>query len=252
MTEHPDLVIEGHRATITLNRPEKHNVLEVEDIPRFHDLLARVAAANDVRVLVITGTGEKTFCSGINLGDIEATDWSENPLEGLCNAVEALPIPTIAALNGSVYGGATDLTLACDFRIGVEGMKCTVPPARIGLIYNVSGMRRFVERLGLGPAKRLLMSAETMTDRTLLDIGFTDFLVARDDFAATVDKLAERLCGLAPKSVQGMKKALNGIARGTLDVEETERAIIESFRSEDLKEGLAAMAEKRAPVFKGR
>lgn len=252
MTEHPHLVVDGHRATITLNRPDKHNVLEVDDIPRFRDLLDKVAAAPEVRVLVITGTGEKTFCSGINLGDIEATDWRENPLEGLCNAVEALKVPTIAALNGGVYGGAADLALACDFRIGVEGMKCRVPPARIGLIYNVSGMRRFVERLGLGPAKRLLMSAETMADRTLLDIGFADFLVARGDFAATVDELADRLSGLAPGAVQGMKKALNGIARGTLDVEATERAIVESFRSEDLKEGLAAMAEKRAPNFTGR
>ena len=122
---------EGMRATITLNRPDKHNALELDDLPALEALLGRAEAEAGLRVLILTGTGEKSFCSGVTIGDIAGTDWRETPLGRLTMRMERVRVPTIAALNGGVYGGAVDLALACDFRIGVSGMALSIPPATL-------------------------------------------------------------------------------------------------------------------------
>ncbi len=252
MGENLRLAIEGSRATITLDRPEKHNLLEIDDLARMTELLEAVDAEKALRVLVVTGEGDKSFCSGIAIGEIASTDWSENPLERMIARLEAVRLPVICALNGSVYGGASDLALACDFRIGVLGMRLFIPPARLGLMYNVTGMRRIVERLGLGTAKRLLLAADEMDAKALLGAGYLDELVAREELSAATERLAGRLERLAPLSVQGMKRALNGIARGELDEEGIKAAILACFDSADAREGAAAFAEKRKPRFTGR
>lgn len=252
MAEHPSLVLDGPRATITLERPEKHNLLEVEDIPRFIELIERVDAARDVRALVVTGAGAKTFCSGIAIGDIAQTDWSDNPLERLVNRLEAVRVPSICALNGSVYGGACDLALACDFRIGVEGMRLVLPAARLGLMYNMTGLKRLVERLGLNVAKRILLLAEEFDDAALLEAGYVMRLVPPAELGSATDALARRLESLSPLALSGMKRALNEIARGDLDAKRTQELILASFASEDAKEGAKAFAERREPRFTGR
>lgn len=252
MAEHPSLAIVGARATITLERPEKHNLLEVDDIPRFLGLLEKVDAAEAVRVLVVTGAGEKTFCSGIAIGDIAATDWSDNPLERLVKRLEAVRVPSICALNGSVYGGACDLALACDFRLGVEGMRLVLPAARLGLMYNVTGLRRLVERVGLNMAKRIMLLAEELDDKALVECGYLMRLVPRADLGPETEALARRIESLSPLALAGMKRALNEIARGELDAKAAQERILASFASEDAKEGAKAFAERRAPRFSGR
>ncbi|MCZ6720619.1 MAG: enoyl-CoA hydratase/isomerase family protein [Proteobacteria bacterium] len=252
MAEHVRLELAERRATITLDRPDKHNLLEIDDLARFGELIEAVDAAPECRVLIITGTGAKTFCSGIAIGDIAATDWSDNPLERLNARLERVRVPSIAALNGSVYGGACDLALAADFRIGVEGMRLRLPAAGLGVAYNVTGMRRLVERLGLNHAKRILLAAQELSAEALLACGYLDELVAPGALEGTTDRRARRLEELAPRAVQGMKKALNAIARGQLDESEAQATILASFASEDAREGAAAFAEKRKPRFTGR
>ncbi len=252
MSKHLRLDIDGQRATITLDRPDKHDMLEAADLADFEDLLGRVDGAGDVRVLVVTGAGEAAFSSGFAHGDVAATDWRDNPVERLCARIEDARVPTICALNGSVYGGAADIALACDFRIGVEGMRLMVPAARLGVFYNVGGLRRFAARLGAGPARRLLIAGEAFDGQGLLHIGYLDALAKRDVFDARVDGLAERIASLAPRAVQGMKRALVQISRGALDEDWAQREILACFESGDLAEGLAAFAEKRAPKFTGR
>jgi enoyl-CoA hydratase/carnithine racemase len=183
---------------------------------------------------------------------VATTDWRDNPIEKLTNRLEDIRVPTVAALNGSVYGGAGDLALACDFRIGVVGMKFAMPAARLGVMYNVSGIRRFAARLGPGPARRLLLADETMDADELLRIGYLDWLVPREALQARVDTLVETLAGLAPGAVQGMKRALVEIQRGTLDEARAAEEILACFASADMKEGLAAFAERRKPKFTGR
>jgi enoyl-CoA hydratase/carnithine racemase len=256
MSEHILLTIDGPRATITLNNPAVHNRLAPADIRALVAHLDTIEAATDVRVLVLTGAGEKTFCAGFDLGSLKPGAASaEGPrysFEALCDRVEACRIPTIGALNGSVYGGGTDLALACDFRVGVRGMRAFLPAGRLGLHYYPGGLRRFTERLGPGVAKRFLLLAEEFDDSELLRIGYIDWLVERAAFAAKVDGLATTLGGLAPLSVTGMKASINDINRSAFDEAAMRQRIRTCALSEDLVEGIAAVTEKRKPVFRGR
>ena len=135
------------------------------------------------------------------------------------NRLEDLRVPTIAAMNGGVYGGATDLALACDFRIGVHGMRMFMPAARLGIVYYEGGLRRYVTRLGLNNAKRLFLTAATMEADDLLRMGFVSELVEPEQLDETVDALATQIAGNAPLAVAALKAALNDVAAGTLDPE---------------------------------
>ena len=159
--------------------------------------------------------------------------------------------PTIARLNGSVFGGATDLALACDFRVGVLGMRLRMPAARLGLHYYPSGLRRYVSRLGLSAAKRLFLLADEWDGDELLRIGYLDALVAQDRLDTQVDALAQSLLAGAPLALAGMKASLNEIARGECKLEKLREREARCAASADLKEGLAAYAQKRAPRFRG-
>ena len=254
----PVFSVQGGRADVRLNRPAQHNRIEPADLGALIEIFARVERDPAIRVLVLTGTG-KSFSSGYHLGDLSdrsrtpsAQDRGDSGFADMVDRLENLPCATICALNGGVYGGSTDLALACDFRIGVEGMRMFMPAARLGLHYYESGLRRYVTRLGLAAAKRLFLAAEPQDDAALLRIGFLDELVPPGELSARVDALAATLAANAPLAVSGMKRALNAIASDRLDREALKRARALCASSEDLKEGLAAWAEKRQPAFRGR
>lgn len=249
----PQLTITGARAEIRLNRPRQHNRLENSDIILLRQHFAAIDAARDVRVLVVTGNGP-TFCSGYDLGSLrgggERVEGAS--FEHLTDELERLRPPTICALNGPVYGGGTDLALACDFRIGIEGMRMFMPAARIGLQYYPGGLRRYTTRLGLGAAKKLFLTAQPIQADEMLRIGYLDEIVPASGLAARVDELAETLAGLAPLALEGMKKALNDIARAELNDDAARDASARVRKSEDVREGLRAMQEKRKPQFQRR
>lgn len=251
-SDHFQLRIEGQRATLTLDRPERHNSLDGDDLGELRRLLGQIENTEGLRVLILTGAGDKTFCAGFALDKIAEQDWKDRPFESAVAKLEQCALPTICALNGGVYGGGAELALACDFRVGIEGMAMFVPPARIGIHYPASGLRRYIERLGLNAAKRILLSCEKFDGAELLRIGFLDALVPAAHLDAHVDDLASRIAALAPLSVQGMKRTLNEIARGSLDPAEAAARTEACWRSDDHQEGLAANAERRPPVFLGR
>ena len=246
----PILTVDGARATIRLNRPRHHNRIETGDIATLCEQFAQIEKDRRIRVLVLAATG-RTFCAGFNLEELAPERYDETALgfDRMVDQLEVLRVPTIAAVGGSLYGGGTDLALACDFRIGVPGIELMMPAGRIGVHYYYGGLRRYVTRLGLGAAKRLFLTAEKIDADELLRIGFLDAVVPSDELAPRVDALAERLAAHAPTAVQGMKRALNNIAAGTADAAEIARAWRESMRSADVAEGLAALAEKRKPRF---
>lgn len=254
----PILELSRDRATIRLNRPRHRNRIERGDVGVLCDLLTSLDRNPGLRVLVLTGAGS-TFCAGYDLGALEtesaeaaASEPGPDLFERMVDQLEDLRVPTICALNGSVYGGATDLALACDFRIGVEGMELGMPASRLGVHYYLSGMRRYVTRLGLGAAKRLFLTGVPMSAGRLLEIGYLDEVVPVGELAARVEALATLLASRAPLAVQGMKRALNAIARGNPSAVEVDADVLRCMRSEDLVEGLAAWKEKRAPLFRGR
>ncbi len=256
MTNTVLLDIAGPRATITLNDPAKHNRLDPAGLSK---LRAAVDAANanpEVRVTVITGTGEKTFCSGYDLGSISSGKGprpvEEDSFETVMDRIEAMRMPTLCALNGGVYGGATDMALACDFRLGVKGMKFFMPAARFGLHYYPGGLRRYTQKVSPSFAKRAFLLSEDFTDEALLAVGYLDWLVERADFKTRVDEMANKLAGLAPLSMSNMKRAIEQFAQAAPDIPKIRDGIRECATSDDLREGLAALKERRAPAFKGR
>lgn len=246
----PVLTIAGARATIRLNRPRLHNRIETGDIAVLCELFARIEQDRRIRVLVLAAGG-RTFCSGFNLEELapERHDDGAPAFDRMVDQLEALRVPTICAVNGSLYGGGTDIALACDFRIAVAGIELMMPASRIGVHYYYGGLHRYVTRLGLGAAKRLFLTADKLGAEELLKIGFVDELVPAGELAARVNALADRLAANAPAAVQAMKRALNRIAAGTADPAEIERAWRASMRAPEVAEGLAAIAEKREPKF---
>jgi enoyl-CoA hydratase/carnithine racemase len=250
----PELSIDGRVATITLRRPEVANRLELADLDLLREQIAQVDARPDVLVLRLAGEG-RHFCSGFNLGNVAAGEAGAGGarFEALADAIEQARPVTIAVLHGGAYGGATDLALACDFRIGAPSAEMFVPAARLGLLFYRGGLQRYVSRLGLQVAKRVLLAGETLDAQAMLDCGYLDRLAASAEaLHAAVDELAATLAAMAPLALLGMKKHLNRIARGTLDVDEIARDIAGADASEDLREGARARAEKRTPVFRGR
>ncbi|MBS4048600.1 MAG: enoyl-CoA hydratase/isomerase family protein [Alphaproteobacteria bacterium] len=243
--------IQASLATVTFCRPEKHNALEIGDLEDLDSVLAGLAGHSDIRALILSAQG-KSFCAGVDFGAVAGHDWRDNPLERVCDRLEALPFPTLCVLQGGVYGGGTDLALACDFRLGARGIRCFIPPAKLGIQYHPHGLKRAVTRLGIGPAKRLFLATETFDDAEMLRTGFLDWLVEPETLAERAQALATTFSGLAPQAVRGMKQSLNEIAAGLFDERAARDRAAGSFRSEDFLEGRAAMTEKRPPKFSGR
>jgi enoyl-CoA hydratase/carnithine racemase len=246
----PSLSIEGAVARIELARPEQHNAIEAGDVGRIRAHLADIDDAAAVRVLVVTGRGP-TFCAGASLTEIETGEMSGALFETLTDGLAGVRVPTICALNGSVYGGGTELALCCDFRIGVLGSRMSVPAARLGLCYPLAGLRRYVEALGLGVASRLLLAGDELDADEMIAVGFLHRLVHRDELETETEVLARQLASLGPLAVQAMKRILRQIARGKVDEVEVRRLVDACAASEDLREGLRARRERRDPEFRG-
>lgn len=242
----------GPAARLTIDDADRHNVLTRGALGRITECLRELERDPDARVLILTGAGERTFCAGLSLPEIEAGQLNEPMFEAVADRLAALPLPKIAALNGSAYGGGVELGLCCDFRIGIAGLRARVPAASIGLCYPPSGIRRYVSRLGPGAAKRLLVAAETFDSAELLRIGYLQEVCRPDELAARTQALAEHLAGLAPLSVRAMLQVCDGVAEGRLNDEQATAWAERCNASEDLQEGLRAVQQKRPPAFRGR
>ena len=251
----PLLDIAGARATIRLNRPKHRNRLEADDLDALSKLFDRIEADPAIRVLVLTGTG-RAFSAGYDLNSIAERAASAieqksagSAFETVVNRLEDLALPTICRLNGGVYGGAPDLALACDFRIGVDTAEMFMPAALRGLHYYKSGIERYVSRLGVDNAKMLFLTAQKIGATEMLRIGYLTAMVPVEALDQEVDRLANILAANAPVAMAGMKRAINEFARGKLDEEAADQRHRDSMRSAEIKEGIKAFAEKRPPRF---
>jgi len=255
----PLLDIDGARATIRLNRPRHLNRLQADDLAALLVLFDRIEADPAIRVMVLTGTG-RAFSAGYDLNSVaeravsakeekEEEQSAGSAFEAVVNRLEDLGVPTICRLNGGVYGGSTDLALACDFRIGVDTAEMFMPAARLGLHYYKSGIKRYVSRLGADNARKLFLTAEKIEAPEMLRIGYLTAMVPAEALDEEVDRLASILAGNAPLAMRGMKRAINEFARGDLDDAAADRRHRDSMRGAEIKEGIKAFAEKRPPKF---
>jgi enoyl-CoA hydratase/carnithine racemase len=266
MTEERALLSEqrGHVGVITFNRPERRNALTPAMLIELHEALDRWASEDDVRAVVITGAGDKAFSSGYDILAIPTDVTPEtarrlrdsNPLELGLNSVKHFPYPTIAMLNGHCFGGALNLALCCDLRIGVDDMAIGMPAARLGVVYPHEGVAQFASVLGMARARELFFTARTYRGAELREIGLVERLVPRAELEKTAFDLADEIAANAPLALRGIKRVLNLVeaAAPLSDAarKEAQALLAASLQSDDAKEGQRAFVEKRRPRFAGR
>jgi enoyl-CoA hydratase/carnithine racemase len=251
----PLLDIAGSVATLTLRRPSLRNSLTDDDL---NTLLAHFDAINRntaVQVVVLradtSGQKQAVFSAGYHVGGFDNDPMSPLFFEKIPEALERLRTVTICALNGSVYGGATGLVLACDFTVAQSGFTWRMPAAALGLHYYPSGLRRYVSRFGLQASKRAFLLGQALPYESLDTLGIFEALVAADAFEGTVQNLVNILLNMAPLALAQTKKSLNEIAAGLYSEPALKERSRNSVHSQDFAEGRAAFAERRAPKFTG-
>jgi enoyl-CoA hydratase/carnithine racemase len=245
---------------LTISNPVKRNALD-------HPILDAIAAVlddiGDARAVLLTGA-EGMFSSGYDIGDIpddvfaeEAERLVAHPFTAALAALERCEVPTVAALPGHTIGGGLELALACDLRVAADGILLGMPPAKLGLVYSHTGLRRFLEAIGAPRTRELFLTARNVDARTALTWGLVNQVVGVSELESAALDLVQDLAANAPLSVRGNKRAIRELlaADGQLDAE-VERELIElreaSFQSEDLREGVRAFGQKRPARWKGR
>lgn len=248
----PELILDGAVATIRLRRPAVANRLSPDDLQTIRQHLETVNQNEGILVLRFVGEG-KYFCSGYDISSLAAADAPSSLFFGeTVDLIESARPVTIAAVHGGVYGGGTDLCLACDFRIGTPASNMFMPAARLGLHFYPGGMVRYISRLGLNQAKRLFLTAQAIDADEMLAIGFLTELVESDQLVLRLDELSTLLAGMAPIALLGIKQHLNLIAGGEVRTAEIQEAVVRSESSSDIVEGARAWKEKRMPMFSGQ
>jgi enoyl-CoA hydratase/carnithine racemase len=245
---------------LTISNPAKRNALD-------HPILDAIAAVlndiGDAHAVLLTGAGGM-FSSGYDIGEIpddvfaeEAERLVAHPFASALGALEDCEVPTVAALPGHTIGGGLELALACDLRVAADGILLGMPPAKLGLVYSHTGLRRFLEAIGAPRTRELFLTARNVDARTALDWGLVNRVVGVSDLEGVALDLVQDLAANAPLSVRGNKRAIRELLAAERQLDpEVERELIElreaSFQSEDLREGVRAFGQKRPARWKGR
>ena len=236
-------------AQLTLNNTEQRNAIGNQEIALIFDALDRLDPST--RVLQIRSHGP-VFCAGANLRQITDGSMRGEDFQAMTNRIAAVHCPTIAVLEGNVYGGGAELIFSCDFRLAQASGHLRIPAALVGLCYPIDGIERMTQRLGSALVRRLLLTALPVSFEELYHRSAIDYLVEEGALEAGLDSLVTKLRSLAPLSIQTMLRTVKAVETGTLDRATAEREAAACLESEDFKEGLTAQREKRAPVFTGR
>lgn len=248
----------GSVAWLTLNRPESRNALSRDVNIRIAELAYELDHDDDIRTIVITGTGDKAFCAGADLKERKGIPASEsssyiNAIATAINDIGSMRKVTIAAMNGSAYGGGLELAMACDFRIAVEGSEVGLTEVRLGIMPGAGGTQRLPRLVGEARAKELILLGRRIPIARALEIGLVHQVVPRAQLTAAVEVILGELAACAPLSVTSAKSAIERGSALPLDQGlQIEREAYEvTLYSEDRDEGLLAFAEGRPPRFQG-
>lgn len=252
------LDIKDHIATITINRPRALNALNPQVLEQMEAAVVEAGKNDDVRVLILTGTG-KAFVAGADIVHmVEMT-----PEQGMefgqlghrvLGTLESLPQPVIAAVNGFAFGGGLELALACDLIYASSRAKLGLPEVSLAIIPGYGGTQRLPRRIGPGLAKEVIYTGNHYTAQHAYELGIVNAVFEAEEFMDKVLEVARTIASRGPLAIAAAKRAVNQGIELTLlgGLQKEAEQFTELFGSEDQREGMRAFMEKRAPVFKGR
>jgi len=249
---------------LTISNPQKRNALDHPILDAISATLADLGApGSPARCVVVTGAHDM-FSAGYDIGEIPDAEFEEraerlvaHPFTEAIDALEAFPYPTLAVLPGHTIGGGLELALSCDLRVAKDEIKLGMPPAKLGLVYSHTGLRRFIDAIGAARTRELFLLGSYVDAATALQWGLVNRVAPAAQLEQTSLELAAELAGNAPLSQTGNKRVIAALlaAEGELKPE-VEEELIElrraSFASQDMREGMRAFAERRAPRWQGR
>ena len=242
----------GNVAIATIDRPKALNALNSEVLNDLNTLVDAVNADPEIRVLILTGSGEKAFVAGADIGEMSSLTKAEGEAFGkkgndVFRRIETLPIPTIAAVNGYALGGGCELSMACDIRICADTAVFGQPETGLGITPGFGGTQRLARLIGPGMAKQLIYSARNIKADEALRIGLVNAVYPAEELMAAAEKLAETIARNAPIAVRACKKAINEGLEQPMDeaIVLEEKLFGSCFETEDQKEGMGAFLEKR-------
>jgi enoyl-CoA hydratase len=243
--------------TLTIDRPEVKNALDLETVNQVREALRRLEADASVGVLIVTGAGETAFVSGADINDIRARGRDEGLAainSSLFAEIERFPRPTIAAVNGYALGGGCELALACDIRIASDTAKFGQPELGLGIIPGAGATQRLPRIIGMGRAKHLILTGDVIDAKQALEIGLVTAIAPPGQLQIRARELAKRVLRQGPLAARLAKVALNASARVDMDsgllIETLAQALC--YSSDDKLEGTSAFLEKRKPKFTGK
>jgi enoyl-CoA hydratase/carnithine racemase len=249
---------------LTISNPAKRNALDHPILDAISDTLGELAAAPaQARCVLITGA-HGMFSAGYDIGEIPEEEFEESaerlvahPFTQAIDALEAFPLPTLAMLPGHTIGGGLELALSCDLRVAQEGIKLGMPPAKLGLVYSHTGLRRFIDAIGAARTRELFLIGSYIDTPTALAWGLITRVAPAEQLETQTLAIAAELAGNAPLSQTGNKRVIAELLRAESELpEDVEAELIElrraSFASEDMREGMRAFAERRPPRWHGR
>jgi enoyl-CoA hydratase/carnithine racemase len=247
---------------LTISNPERRNALDHEILDAIAEVLPQLNRGIENRCVLITGA-PPLFSAGYDIAGIPEQSFERDaealvahPFHAAMEAIAKHPWPTVAAINGHCLGGGLELAITCDLRICATGAKLGMPPAKLGLIYGHTGLRKFLDVVGLARTKELFLTGRNLDAARADEIGLVNEVVAAEDLESEALALAAAIAQNAPLSMRGNKRAinlLNEVAELTEQQEAGLVALREScFESEDFREGIRAFGEKRRPQWKGR
>ncbi|MFS0864078.1 enoyl-CoA hydratase-related protein [Fredinandcohnia sp. 179-A 10B2 NHS] len=251
--------VENHIATITLNRPEAMNCFNYEMLKNLESVVEDIRSNPDVRVVLITGAGEKSFSVGADLKERKTLSDSEvkrnvYKIGEVFSSIEALPQPTICMINGYAFGGGMELALACDFRIVVDDTSMGLTETGLAIIPGAGGTQRLPRLIGETKALELILTAKRMTAEEAYAYGIVTSVVTRTELRTEALNLANAMLKNGPIALQqakfAIKQGMNTDLQTGLKIER--KAYEVTIPTEDRLEALAAFSEKRKPNFKGK
>ena len=242
----------GYIAVATINRPKALNALNSEVLSDLDELVATVKADDEIRALVITGSGEKAFVAGADIGEMSTLTKEGGTAFGkhgndVFRAIETLPIPTIAAVNGFALGGGCELSMACDIRICADTAVFGQPETGLGITPGFGGTQRLARLVSPGMAKQLIYTAKNIKADEAYRIGLVNAVYPLEELMPAAEKLAETIAKNAPIAVRACKKAINDGLQVDMDkaIAIEEKLFGSCFQSADQIEGMSAFLEKR-------